>query len=286
MDVVPYSERLRRRQRIWWGGGEPGHPTTGRAKLHRAREWRTFRRRDDSDVAWRCCAHWPRSLINKWNGREFAARYGLALPELYWRRYPLQPLPLERLPPRYVLRSVRGFGRRSVRVVVDGVDRLRDEPVTTGELRRWLRWGAEGGCTVAVLAEEHVGGADGALPPEIKCYTFGGAVPAVQILHRGVGERRTTRFYSPRWEPLPGRVVATVEESAPEPPPAGLDEMVRASAAVGREVATFLRVDFFATPRGPVFNEFSSVPGGGVGYAPFGDAFLGAAWSEHVPDAI
>lgn len=281
-----FCQRLQRRQRVWWGRGEPGAPLTLAGRLHRAREWRTFRRRDDPEAAWRCCPLWPRSLINKWNGREYAARHGLALPELYWRRFPLAPLPLAGLPARFVLRSVRGFGRRTVRAVVEGRDLLLDEKVTADGLRRELRRGPRAAWTIPVLAEELIAGPDGGLPVEIKCYAFGGAVPAVQVIHRGVGERRTTRFYTPLWEPFAERVVASVEQAELEPAPPGLDAMVSATAAIGREVGTFLRVDFFVATNGPVFNEFSSVPGGGRGYSPFGDTLLGAAWSEHVPDAI
>jgi hypothetical protein len=288
MSYPSYCERLRRRQRIWWGERAPGDRESWRARLHRELEWRTLRHRDDPDAAWRCCEHWQRSLINKWNGREFAAKHGLELPALYWCRYPFRSLPIEALPEKFVLRAVQGHGRNRVHVVTSGRDLLRDEAVAPRDLRRKVRWSGGAAWTIAVLAEEFIDAPNGdaCLPTEIKCHAFGGTVVATQVIHRWAGEARTMRFYSPLWEPLAERVVANVVEAAPEPPPAFLDEMVRASERVAAAAGTYLRVDFFVTERGPLFNEFSSVPGGGRGYTEFGDDFLGAAWAKHVPDAV
>src|SRR5205807_6454026 len=95
-----------------------------RDALHRLRERRAFRDRDDRGEQWRCCDRWPRTLMNKWNGREFAARHGCPLPELYWRGSDPRAAPLESPPDRFVIRPVFGAGRRGAMVVVDGEERL------------------------------------------------------------------------------------------------------------------------------------------------------------------
>ena len=47
----------------------------------------TWRSSADHDERWRCCDVWPRSLINKWNGREYAVKYGCKVPALYWHEW-------------------------------------------------------------------------------------------------------------------------------------------------------------------------------------------------------
>jgi len=51
-------------------------------------------------------------------------------------------------------------------------------------------------------------------------------------------------------------------------PPACLAEILRHAAVLGTRLGTYVRIDFFATDRGCVFNEFSSMPGGGRDYTP------------------
>jgi hypothetical protein len=46
-----------------------------------------------------------------------------------------------------------------------------------------------------------------------------------------------------------------------------------------------MRIDFFATDRGCMFNEFSSVPVGGHENTPYCDELFGALWAEKVPHA-
>jgi hypothetical protein len=54
---------------------------------------------------------------------------------------------------------------------------------------------------------------------------------------------------------------------------------------MGAELGTYMRIDFFATDGGCVFNEFSSAPGRGEGYTPYCNGVFGALWAERFPDA-
>lgn len=284
-----FAARLERRDRLWWGLPRLGDPASWWRGLHREREWRTFRGRSEPETAWRCCEHWPRSLVNKWNGREYASRHGLQVPALYWRRSPRGPLPFEQLPPHFVVRGLRGHGRNHVLVVAAGRELLRGEEVSPETLRRRVRRFRDGWWPLPILAEELVRSPDGSyrLPVEYKCHTFGAAVAAVQVVHRPHGGGGvTTAFYTPAWEPFGDRGTLRLAPAPVEPPPAFLAEMVDQAARVGAAVGTYLRIDFFASDRGCVFNEFSSVPGGGRGFTPFVDERFGAAWRANVPGAV
>jgi hypothetical protein len=70
-----------------------------------------------------------------------------------------------------------------------------------------------------------------------------------------------------------------------EDPPRCLAEMLSCAATLGVAFGTYVRIDFFATDRGAVFNELSSTPFNGLEFTPYCDAFFGALWAEKFPDA-
>lgn len=289
-----FSERIARRHRLWWRSGpQPLYAwRTYRDALHWQREKRTSRTRDDADEAWRCCAFWQRSLVNKWNGREFAARHGCTVPELYWRgRRAFAPAALRRasLPRHFVLRPVWGSGRRGVYVVTDGRDLLRDQAASPAELGARLLRSSPRSWTAPVLLEEFVRTEEGhyRLPLEYKCYTFGDTVAAVEMIERSsiyAGGARH-RYYTPDWKPFADPVNLGLPPLPHADPPRCLDQMLRNAVRLGAAFGTFVRVDFFSTDRGCVFNEFSSTPGKGTAYTPYGDELLGALWTAKYPHA-
>jgi len=94
------------------------------------------------------------------------------------------------------------------------------------------------------------------------------------------------RHYTANWEPFREVFVDRRPEPELEEPPEFLSQMVSFAERLGAAAGSFLRIDFFASDRGCLFNEFSSVPGGGHGYTAAADEFLGAAWQRHVAEAI
>jgi hypothetical protein len=283
-----FRARLARREQLWWG--KPfrwAEPRSYRDALHRLRERRALRSQDDPEEAWRCCERWQRTLVNKWNAREFVKRERVRVPELYWHGL-VRQLPLESLPPCFVIRPLWGRRRRGAYVVADGRELLRGESAAPAELRqrlardRALR-------SVPILVEQFATTEDGRhrLPLEYKCHTFGDTVAAVQVIERtGVDSGSTRhRYYSPAWEPFRDPMEALPQDEV-RSPPACLEEMLEIAARLGRSLRTYMRIDFFSSEPGCVFNEFSSAPAiRSRPFTPHCDELFGALWNEKFPDA-
>jgi hypothetical protein len=284
-----YSERIGTRLRVWWNRPPPpGQSTIGRSSAHAWYEAYRLRHRDDPDASWRCCAFWPRSLINKWNGREFARKHGAPVPALYWRAYVPSEARLRTLPSHFVLKPVWGAGKVGVYVVANGRDVVHDQPVSPSILRRGVLKVSRYAWTRAVLAEEFVRSTDPRypVPVEYKCHTFGDTVGAVENIVRPPSARAQTRFYTADWEPIADRMNTYLDPGEVSPRPPFLTEMVELARRLGTVLGTYMRIDFFGGPGGFVFNEFSSTPANGGGCTPHCDRLFGDLWAEKFPSAV
>jgi hypothetical protein len=245
-----------------------------------------LRTRDDPDEVWRCCGFWQRLLLNKWNAREFASRHGTPVAKLYWRGSDPSAAPLEALPDRFVIRPVRGTNREGVAVVVDGSEHLHGGSASPAELRERMPRTRLLRRPVPVLIEEfatpHAGGP--LLPYECKCHVFGDHVAAVELLLRTSAHDAKHRYYTTNWEPIPDRInTYAAEDHELRDPPAALEGILAAASSLGAGLGTYMRIDFFVTDSGFMFNEFSSLPLGGEYNTPYCNRLFGEAWAERIP---
>ena len=137
--MMTFSERIRRRLDIWWAvpGGYRNH-STWRRPLHRFLDTHSLRSRDWPMSRWRCCGQWQRSLNNKWNSREFAARLGVPVPRLHWAGRNLLRFPTNSLPTRCVVRRAWGAASLQTHIVIDGHELLDDRPCSPRQLHSML----------------------------------------------------------------------------------------------------------------------------------------------------
>ena len=287
MGAQTFTERLAMRRRLWWDPPWPGRGRTLGDAAHRLRERRAFHSRDQPDQDWRCCEYWPRTLLNKWNAREFAAKQGCPLPALYWSGSDYSEAPVESLPSEFVIRPMFGTYRKGVAVVVGGRELLSGGSVSGDGPRGWLPRSGRLRRRVPILIEEFVRAAErDALPMECKCHTFGPHVAAVEMVERRSAHTAKTRWYTPAWEPIPDRMQTFLPlDDEVRDPPHCVERVLSLAAKIGGEVGTYMRIDFFVAEGGCVFNEFSSLPLRGGHNTPYGDAMLGAVWAERCPDA-
>lgn len=280
---LTFTERLAKRRELWWDRPRLGGERTLRDALHRLRERRAFHTREDPLDAWRCCELWPRKVLNKWNGREFAARFGCPLPELYWMGENPDPDVLASLPGRYVAKPVFPVGRKTISVVVDGEDRLRGGPVSTSTVIARLPRSRFG--LAPALVEEFIEppAPEDRVPLELKVHVFGPEVATIHVLDRSRRGDYTFRFYTPQWSPIddPINTFCRVADHT-LPRPDYLDRLLELSSRIGAAIGTFMRIDFFAGSRGLVFNEFSSISPPQY-YTAYADQWFGELWSRRAP---
>lgn len=274
--MLTFSERLRARRRLWWGYRRP---------LHRVVELTARRRREDPDERWHCCAHWQRTLVNKWNAREFACRHGVRVPALYWFGRRTAALPLASLPSHFVVRPVHGAGGRGVHVVAGDRELLQGRALPRAELGAALRRSLGRLARWPLLVEEFAVGEDGSvrLPTEYKCYAFGGTIGVIQVVHRVQQHEAQHRYYTPAWTPIDDHFQTDNALAPASAPPRCLAEILGCAAALGAACGTFIRVDCFATPGGGLFGEFSTTPNSCSGFTPYADAYLGDLWQRLIP---
>jgi hypothetical protein len=284
-----FTRRLRTRREQWWGRPFRWFRLQSyRDASHRVCERFTRRFRDDSDAAWRCCAYWPRALMNKWNSREFAQKHGCRVPSLYWYGRSIAQMPWASLPSRYALRPVWGAGRQGVHVVADERELVRNVAMPDGALRRTLL-GEHGPVALTpLLVEEFIPSeaGEGRLPLEYKCHAFGGMIAAVQVIERTGRHSGAHRFYTSRWDAFPDAMSTSYPLAPVRPAPRCLDEMLAAASRMGEAIGTYMRIDFFASDAGPVFNEFASTPQLFTPFTPYCEELFGALWQQQLPHAV
>jgi hypothetical protein len=280
---MTFSDRIRNRVRLWWGDASRRGPPS----LHALRERYSLRHRDDPDDAWRCCPLWQRTLVNKWNSREFVGKHGGTLPQLYWCARMPSRRRMQTLPSHFVLRPVLGTNEQGVHVVANGRDLLRDEPFSVAALYRNILRAGRLAWTRPILAEEFVRSADGEyrLPVEYKCHTFAGTVAAVQVIEQSDVAGPRTRFYTSDWDVFPDHMSTILPEGERQEPPRHLADMLGLAVRLGTELETYMRIDFFETDRGWVFNEFASTPSRGEFFTPYCDDLFGQLWTKKCPSA-
>ena len=62
--------------------------------------------------------------------------------------------------------------------------------------------------------------------------------------------------------------------------------MLRQVKMLGKKLGCFMRIDMYATDKGPVFGEFTPTPEGGHGFTEWADRYLATYWkgAEGVED--
>lgn len=226
-------------------------------------------------------AHWTAGISPKLKGIEFVRGLGFAVPETYGIFPTLADVPLDRLPSNVVLKPQHGFSAKGVFLLRDGVDQLTGKTAS----REWML--AEAGKSAAspYMAEELLVNFDGrkGAPLDFKFSCFGPRVAYCTVIERntitGNSDQNRYWYMTPQWTPLPFRVRWDLRPEWDMPPtPPFLDEMFAMATEIGRRLNIFMRIDLYATTRGPVFGEFTPFPARGKHTTPLADLWLGAMW--------
>jgi hypothetical protein len=209
------------------------------------------------------------------------------VPSLYWYGRRIGAVPLDLLPTHFVIRPTWGAVRRGTHVIAYNQDLLHECVYSTqqlvAEVQRERGWLAR----FPILVEEFVTteAGDYALPIEYKCHTFGATVAAIEVVQRS-GLQARTRFYTPAWDLFEDRMNTFYPPADYIDPPECLDEILGCAKRLGTAYGTFVRVDCYATGKGCVFGEFSSIPLNGQDFTAFADEYFGTLWDAAFPGRI
>lgn len=174
--------------------------------------------------------------------------------------------------------------------MADGRDLLTEQPLAPSAVQAHLA-GGRGHAAGPYLVEQFIEREDGSgrLPIEYKCHTFGSQVAAIQRTDRAHGgDRGTThRFYRPDWSLFDDPMSTAVPLTRPVAAPPFLESLVETAGRLGQAVGTYVRIDFFGSCSGIVFNEFSSTPAiKRPKFTPHCRELFGAMWDATFPDAV
>lgn len=292
------TERLKTRKRLWWGSTGRWYTPNGLLlrlhrrglkRFHRGDELQIRRNQTDPDYEWKFCRYWQRTLLSKWNSREFAQKHGCQVPQLYWWGQNLTEIPIESFPEYYVIRPVWGTARRGVYVMSGDLDVLTNTRFNKIELKEHLISQLGEVSKSPILVEEFVRSEKGEykLPTEYQFYTFGDKIAFVSVQQRIATKQITNRqLFTSDWQLFPEPIDNFAPLRGDFEQPQCWQEMISCVKRLAVAFETFVRVDYFATDKGPIFSEFSSTPQPLQFITSFGDQYLGKMWCEIYPNEI
>lgn len=229
----------------------------------------------------------------KLDGREFAERLGVRVPDLLAGPAPITELDFAALPDHFVLKPTGGHSSRGVfllhRVGLDAYVSLLDqrEVFTSDELlARYGQWLERGTIPDRVIVEQlvHGGPPDHPVSPiDWRLFCFYGEVGFVMARDGHgyrAGSRVRFRFFDDEWNDLGVVRLDVRHDSEIEVPmqAAGMIETARRlSAAIPRGM---VRIDLYDAPDAIYFGEVTPFPGGNFAMSDEHDRRFGAQWER------
>lgn len=230
------------------------------------------------------------ALSNKTRMREWITNVGLPLPALIGQANRVQDLPWDIIHSPVVIKPITGASNRGVVIAIQGQDVMAG--TVFGPDLRWYvcdLYGRSFDTPPAVIAETLLQDVDLKkdpsllIPRDFKVFAIGGHAVFVRVHDRNnASGKRSMATFDRQGRPCPAALLAWPE--APNtPPPAGFDQMITMAEQLSQALPWLMRFDFFLTPDGPVFGEFTSFPNAGLDLTPFGRRTLLQMW-EVWPD--
>jgi hypothetical protein len=247
-----------------------GYPTFGMRILDRHARWSKFGRPE-----------WLKSTDGKKAGQDYVESLGYSIPQVYDVYDHISKLPpLSMLPSSFVLKPVYGHSSNHVFVMKNGVNLFDGNRYSQSDIISDIEKQESGSFLIEELLENYDG--TPGIPLDFKFYCFGPDVVFVHVIQRkSASDRNLNRhwFLTENWSPLHMRI-KKLESAEPDIPekPLFFPEMLRMAQTLGDGLNAFMRIDLYATTRGPVFGEFTPFPNKGRGYTPEADAWLGSLW--------
>lgn len=264
-DVI--SRRIKARHKAFWN--TPDGEAVRNTVMHSG----------DPVEKWKDCINWQRKLSNKYNAREFARMQGCRVADLYWKGREVDTIDFDSLPPQYVIRPTIGHSCNMVFLMNNGINLLDKHPCTQRDIKNALSVALSLNPQLEFLIEEFLKSEqeEYRIPDDYKFLAFNGEIASIVLIKRLGRKEGFQDFYDENWNPMDELTVIYPSAGYREPP-ACLSEMVAQVKKLSREYGIFVRVDFYATDKGPVFGEFTPTPSLGEGFTPYGEELLTYYW--------
>jgi len=270
-----FPDRIRRRHETFWK--DPNAKTLVAKKMYSS----------DSLEKWKDAGNWQRKLSNKFNAREFAKLNGCQVPDLYWKGTNIDEVDFHALPKHYVIRPITGHSSKLVFVMDNGVNLFDKKKYSFEDIAKALKQAIQEKPGLEFLFEEFIQNERGeyAIPNDYKFLCFNGEIACVHVITRLSPKKGFSNFYDENWNKLKKMHVAyPVKED--EQPPACYPEMLKLAKKISKEYKIFVRLDFYATPKGPVFGEFTPTPSMGMNFTTYGKKRMLTYWDKYCEGLI
>lgn len=220
-------------------------------------------------------------ILGKAASQDYMRDLGYAVPEVYARFPRITALsPLYDLPANVVLKPDGGHSAQHVFILRDGVNIFDGSLLTRDSIVEKV--GPD--CPFPFFAEELLLNFDGTgrIANDVKFHCFGDKIAFVLYIERNhPKDISQNRYYylTEDWQLLGIRTNSRLYPEKRVPPkPDCFAELRDIARDVGRRMNMFMRIDLYATTRGPVFGEFTPCPTGGMNYTAKAEEWLGGMW--------
>jgi len=274
-DSGTFPARIRARHKTFWS--DPMAEKIRNEKMH---ETYPLER-------WMDVPHWQRKLSNKFNAREFAKMNGCLVPDLYWKGADIDSIDFSALPSHYVIRPTIGHSSNLVYLMEHDLNLFDNKNYTPEEIKSNLKKAIQDLPDLEFLFEEFLQTEKGEykVPNDYKFLCFRGEIASIVVIDRISPKVGFSHFYDEQWRKMkklhflyPGK-----EE---QEPPLCFNEMLAQAKALSKSYGIFIRLDFYATNKGPVFGEFTPTPALGKNFTPYGKKLLLKYWDKYCPGLI
>jgi hypothetical protein len=237
---------------------------------------------DDSFDKWKNVQYWQRKLSNKYNAREFAKKNGCQVPDLYWKGTDVERIDFSSFPEQYVIRPTTGHSAQQVFLMKNGINLFDKQQYSTSEIVNILKASLDKDSSKEFLIEEFLKNENGehAIPKDYKFFCFNGQIAACYLITRLSPKTGFANFYDEDWKKMK-KLHVSYPLKEDEAPPKCYQEMVAQAKQLSKEYQIFVRLDFYATDRGPVFGEFTPTPSTGNNFTSYGKMLMIKHWDKY-----
>ena len=249
-----FSARIQDRRKRWWVNGED---------------------------------HEFKHIAEKIQGQKFVESLGLSVPERYFVGERIESIPeFVDLPEKFVIKPSRGWSSNNVFVLNKGRNMLDGKKWSRNEIVAFIssQPSVNENAKTKLMIEEYLvhWSEKNKIANDYKFFMFGSEIAYVSIIERNDAKKmKSNRFWNVNedWELIDFQVMKSqVPENHLPKKPDCWDELCEMAREIGSKLNMFMRVDLYATSRGPVFGEFTPQPHGGKGFTTVADQWLGSLW--------